>query len=298
MPWYSVDHPSLIEPVAIRYIREVWNFIHMPMLVVLDPQGKPSNLDALPMMWIWVVQLSLHQSPGTCSLADTTWNIQLLADAIDPRIPDWIKENYVICIYGGDDIDWIRKFTLAARAAATSLHIHLEMLYVGKRNPKEKVRLCHEVIDKEKLSNVFSVTEYYDYVWYFWVRLWSMWNSKKQMGMTVENDRIMQEIMDVLALDSSEKGWAVFSRANFEITKSNGDKLLPVLEHYRDWMYKVDHPDKFVSVLDEELKRVHPDHHCNRLILPGHAGYIPERVVCSECGKTMDKYVMYRCCTD
>ncbi|KAL0297041.1 UNVERIFIED_CONTAM: protein SIEVE ELEMENT OCCLUSION B [Sesamum radiatum] len=262
MPWYSVDHPSLIEPVAIRYIREVWNFVHMPMLVVLDPQGKPSNLDALPMMWIW------------------------------------IKENYVICIYGGDDIDWIRKFTLAARAAATSLHIHLEMLYVGKRNPKEKVRLCHEVIDKEKLSNVFSVTEYYDYVWYFWVRLWSMWNSKKQMGMTVENDRIMQEIMDVLALDSSEKGWAVFSRANFEITKSNGDKLLPVLEHYRDWIYKVDHPDKFVTVLDEELKRVHPDHHCNRLILPGHAGYIPERVVCSECGKTMDKYVMYRCCTD
>ncbi|KAK4423894.1 protein SIEVE ELEMENT OCCLUSION B [Sesamum alatum] len=299
MPWYSVDNPSLIEPVAIRYIREVWNFVHMPMLVVLDPQGKPSNLDALPMMWIWgSAAFPFTKAQERALWADSTWNIQLLADAIDPRIPDWIKENYVICIYGGDDIEWIRKFTLAARAAATALHIHLEMLYVGKRNPKEKVRLCHEVIDKEKLSNVFSVTEYYDYVWYFWVRLWSMWNSKKQMGMTVENDRIMQEIMDVLALDSSEKGWAVFSRANFEITKGNGDKLLPVLENYREWMYKVDHPDKFVMVLDEELKRVHPDHHCNRLILPGHAGYIPERVVCSECGKTMDKYVMYRCCTD
>ncbi|PIN26405.1 hypothetical protein CDL12_00840 [Handroanthus impetiginosus] len=299
MPWYSVDHPSLVEPVAIRYIREVWNFVHMPMLVVLDPQGKPSNLDALPMMWIWGSTAFPFTKARERSLwSESTWNIELLADAIDPRIQEWIRGNSVICLYGGEDIEWIRKFTLSARAAAQAMNVPLEMLYVGKRNPRDKVRRCHEIIDREKLSHVFGVQDYYDYIWYFWVRLWSMWNSKKQIGMTAENDQIMQEIMDILTFDSSEQGWAVFSRGNYEITKAHGDKLLPVLDNYAAWLPEVDYPEKFVPVLDAQLRGVHPEHHCYRLVLPGHAGYIPEEVHCSECGRLMDKYVMYRCCTD
>ncbi|PIM97878.1 Ferredoxin--NADP(+) reductase [Handroanthus impetiginosus] len=299
MPWYSVDHPSLVEPVAIRYIKEVWKFVHMPMLVVLDPQGKPSNLDALPMMWIWGSEAFPFTKTREGALwAEHGWNIRLLADNIDPRIPEWIANNRVICLYGGENIDWIRKFTLSARAIANNLQVPLEMLYVGKRSPRDKVRQCHVVIDREKLSHVFSVRDYYDYVWYFWVRLWSMWNSKKHIGLTVEDDRTMQEIMDLLTFDSSEEGWAVFSRGNFEMTKGKGDVLLPVLENFNNWANKVDHPDKFVTVLDEEIRRSHPEHHCNCLILPGQAEYLPERVVCSECGKIMEKFVMYRCCTD
>ncbi|XP_073304456.1 protein SIEVE ELEMENT OCCLUSION B-like [Primulina huaijiensis] len=299
MPWYSVDHPSLIEQVAIRYIQEVWKFVHMPMLVVLDPQGKPSNLDALPMMWIWgSLAFPFTKARETALWSENTWNIELLADSIDQRIPDWIRDNSVICLYGGEDIDWIRKFTVSTRAVASALNVPLEMLYVGKRNPKDKVRRCHEVIDREKLSHIFSLKEYYDYVWYFWVRLWSMWNSKKNTALNVDNDHVMQQIMEVLSFDSSDEGWAVFSRGNNEMTKGKGDILLPVLDDYNSWRYKVDHPDKFVTVLDEAIRGIHREHHCNRLILPGHAGYIPEQVVCSECGKIMDKYVMYRCCTD
>ncbi|XP_047961300.1 protein SIEVE ELEMENT OCCLUSION B-like [Salvia hispanica] len=298
MPWYSADHPNMVNPVAIRYAREELHFTHRPLLVVLDPHGKLSNHNALPMMWIWGAKAFPFTKDWERKLwEESDWNIELLADHIDPRIQEWINANKVICLYGGDDIVWIRNFTAAARAAARSVGVTLEMLYVGKRNPREKVRQCHDVITRENLSHIFA-PEYYDYVWYFWERLASMWNSKKQIGRTVEDDRIMKGILDLLTFDSSEKGWAVFSRGNYEITMGIGEKVLPVVERYAEWAYEVDHPDKFVPVLDKHLSGFHPDHHCHRLILPGQAGYIPETVVCTECGKMMDKFVMYRCCTD
>ncbi|CAI9785121.1 unnamed protein product [Fraxinus pennsylvanica] len=245
MPWYSVDHPSFVDQVAIRYFREIWNFVHMPMLVVLDPQARVSNTNALPVMWIW----GGHAFPFTKQReldlwSESTWNMDLLTDSIDPRIQEWIKDNKTICLYGGEDIDWIRRFTTTARRIATTLHVPLEMIYVGKRTSKDK------------------------------------------------------EIMVLLTYDGGDQGWAVFSRGLYDMTKGKLDTLLTVFDKISEWENRVDHPDKFVPELDKEISGVHPEHHCNRLILPGHTGYIPERVVCSECGRTMDKYVMYRCCTD
>ncbi|KZV40025.1 hypothetical protein F511_12420 [Dorcoceras hygrometricum] len=299
MPWHSVEHPSFIEPVAVRYIREVWNFVHRPMLVVLDPQAKLSNLDALPMMWIWGSNgFPFTKQRETALWAESTWNLELLADAIDPRFTDWTRDNRIICLYGGEDTEWVRRFTQSARAAAATMRIPLEMLYVGKSNPKEKVRRCHDVIEREKLSHTFPLDNYNDYIWFFWTRLMSMLNSKKRLGASVESDTVMQEILNMLTFDGSEVGWAIFSRGNNEMMKGKGDVLLPVLDNHAQWAYRVDHPDKFVDVLDEETRGVRTEHHCNRLILPGYAGQISERIVCSECGKTMDQYVMYRCCTD
>ncbi|XP_073295207.1 protein SIEVE ELEMENT OCCLUSION B-like [Primulina huaijiensis] len=301
MPWHSVEHPSFIEPVAVRYIREVWNFTHRPMLVVLDPQAKLSNLDALPMMWIWGSNGFPFTKQREMTLwAESTWNLELLADAIDPRFTDWIRDNRIICLYGGEDTEWIRRFTQSTRTAAAAMRINLEMLYVGKSNPKEKVRRCHDVIAREKLSHTFPLDSYNDYIWFFWTRLMSMLNSKKRLGSSVDSDTVMQEILNMLTFDGSEVGWAVFSRGNYELMKGNGDILLTVMDNHTQWAYRVDHADKFVGVLDEETRgvRTATEHHCNRLILPGYAGYVSERIVCSECGKTMDQYVMYRCCTD
>ncbi|XP_073144060.1 protein SIEVE ELEMENT OCCLUSION B-like [Henckelia pumila] len=299
MPWHSVEHPSYIEPVVIRYIRDVWNFVHRPMLVVLDPQAKLSNLDALPMMWIWASNGFPFTKQREMALwAESSWNLELLADSIDPRFTDWIRENRIICLYGGEDVEWVRRFTQSTRAAAAAMRIPLEMLYVGKSNPKDKVRRCHDVIDREKLSHTFPLDNYNDYIWFFWTRLMSMLNSKKRLGTSAESDTVMQEILNMLTFDGSEVGWAVFSRGNYEMVKGKGDVLLPVLDNHPQWAYRVDHVDKFVGVLDEETRGVRTEHHCNRLILPGHAGYVSEHIVCSECGKTMDQYVMYRCCTD
>ncbi|XP_038693169.1 protein SIEVE ELEMENT OCCLUSION B-like [Tripterygium wilfordii] len=293
MPWFSVYHPSLLDPAVIRYIKEHWHFIKKPLLVVIDSQGKVVNQNAIHMIWIWGSQAFPFTRQREETLwKEETWRIDLLADTIDPAIFNWIAENKYICLYGGEDIEWIRKFTRNAQAVAREAQISLEMLYVGKSNPREKVRKNNAIIQAEKLSHVLQDITL---VWFFWVRIESMWHSKVQHGKSVENDQIMQEIMTMLSFDGSEQGWAVISRGSAEMARAKGETISEALVDYEKWK----NPEKgFVNALNDHLHDVHTDHHCNRLILPGVTGGIPERVVCAECGRPMEKFIMYRCCTD
>lgn len=204
-------------------------------------------------------------------------------------------ENRYICLYGGEDIDWIKKFTTKAREVANAARIPLEMLYVGKSNPKERVKRNNSVIQVDNLSHVLADVTL---IWFFWVRLESMWNSKVQHGMAVENDPIMQEVMTILSYDGSDQGWAVFCRGSHEMAKGRGEIMLQCLSQFDRWKDRVVYPDGFVVALNEQLRELHTPHHCSRLILPGTTGVIPERVVCAECGRLMEKFIMYRCCID
>ncbi|KAJ0074977.1 hypothetical protein Patl1_33358 [Pistacia atlantica] len=53
MSWYSVDRHSIIGLAVIMYIERVWNFKKEPIAIVLDPQRKVVNNNALHMLWIW-----------------------------------------------------------------------------------------------------------------------------------------------------------------------------------------------------------------------------------------------------
>ncbi|KAL3501102.1 hypothetical protein ACH5RR_035551 [Cinchona calisaya] len=296
MPWYSVAHPTMLDPAAIKFIKENWGFTKKPQLVVLDPQGKESNRNALHMMWIWgSLAFPFTKAKEEALWKEETWRIELLADSIDHNLFLWVNENRYICLYGGEDIEWIRKFTTTARAVANAARIPLEMLYVGKSNPKERVRRNNSAIQVENLSHTLPDLTL---IWFFWVRLESMWHSKVQHGMTVENDPIMQEIVTMLSFDGSEQGWAVFSRGSHEMAKGKGDTVYQCLSQFDRWKDKVVYPDGFVITLNEQLHELHTPHHCNRLILPGTTGQIPEKVVCAECGRPMERFIMYRCCTD
>ena len=197
-------------------------------------------------------------------------------------------------MYGGEDIEWIRKFTVTAKEVASKAAITLEMLYVGKSNPREKVRKNNSIITTEKLSNVLPDLTL---IWFFWVRLESMWHSKVQHKRTVENDVIMQEIMTMLSFDGSDQGWALISRGPAGMAKAKGETILKSLDDFETWKNGVEEKG-FLPALIDYLHQLHSPFHCNRLILPGATGSIPERVVCAECGRPMEKFIMYRCCTD
>ena len=91
MPWYSLYDPSLLEPATIRYIKEVWLFNAKSITVVLDPQGKVVNLNAIHMMWIWgSLAYPFSSSREEALWKQESWGLVLLADTIDPSLYDWV----------------------------------------------------------------------------------------------------------------------------------------------------------------------------------------------------------------
>ncbi|KAL5829285.1 hypothetical protein ACOSQ3_018753 [Xanthoceras sorbifolium] len=294
MSWYSIHHPSMVDPAVIRYVKEFWHFNKRPVLVVLDLQGKVVNTNALHMMWIWgSLAFPFTSAREEALWREESWRLELLADTVDTAIPLWIAEEKFVCLYGGEDMEWIRKFTMTAQAVAKVAGIQLELLYVGKSNPKEKVRKNMSTIAVEKLSHTLQQIPL---IWFFWVRLESMWHSKMKYGKSAENDRIMQEIVTMLSFDGSDQGWAVICRGS-EMAKAKGETILRCFVDYDLWKSQADQKG-FIPAIIDHLQDLYSPHHCNRLILPGTTGSIPERIVCAECGKPMEKFIMYRCCTD
>lgn len=82
-------------------------------------------------------------------------------------------------MYGGDDIEWIRKFTNTAKAVARASDVPLEMAYVGKSSKRDKVQRAIATITAENLSYCWDDMTT---IWFFWTRLESMLFSKIQLG--------------------------------------------------------------------------------------------------------------------
>lgn len=91
MPWFSLHHPSLLEPSVVRYVREAWQFEKKPLLVVLDPQGKVVCPNAHHMIWIWGSVAFPFTSVREEQLwKEETWRLEFLIDEIDPLILQWV----------------------------------------------------------------------------------------------------------------------------------------------------------------------------------------------------------------
>ena len=209
-----------------------------------------------------------------------------------------ITEGKYICLFGGEDIEWIREFCILAKAVGRAAGIKLEMLYVGKSNPREKIWKNNISIAQEYLSDVLPGL---NVVWFFWARLESMWHSKVQHGETPERDPITHEIMSMLSFDGGNHGWAVFGREWGEMsqmTKAKGDTILECLGEYQMWNDEVETKGFVAALNDYLIHQLQTPHHCNRLVLPDTTGRTPDRVPCADCGRPMEKYIRYRCCTD
>ncbi|KAI3504563.1 hypothetical protein L1887_26137 [Cichorium endivia] len=295
MTWHMIHHPNLLEPAVIKYIKETWKFEKKTILVTLDQKGKVQSTNALHMMWIWRNRAYPFSTTQEESLwKEESWTLRLLVDNIDERIVQWISEERYICLYGGDDMEWIKTFTKSAKDISTSAGINFEMVYVGKSGRKEKITKICKAISEEGISHTWVDPTS---VWYFWTRLESMLYSRTQYGKSIENDAILKEVLTMMGFDGSDQGWALISRGSTEMARANAETALTTLTEFEKWEGSVQ-ANGFVVALKGHLESNQTPHHCNRLILPGISGEIPDVVVCSECGRQMEKFYMFRCCTD
>ncbi|KAF5187016.1 Sieve element occlusion b [Thalictrum thalictroides] len=292
MPWYSVHHQLLLDSAMIDYIKEMWHFVKKPILVVVDPEGRVSHHDALPMVWIWGSEAFPFTNMREEALwKEESWRLELLIDGIDQNILNWIREGRLICLYGGDDITWIRKFTSSVRVVSESIGSPIELVYVGQSNPTMRIRKVLTIINAEKLSYTWPLVES---IRLFWLRIEKMWYSKMQHGKTVEYDPIMQEIMIMLSYDGIGQGWAVISKGSAEMAKARGERMLTYFTDIAEWKEQVESKG-FIPALNEymvqSMSALVPVH-CHRLILPG-TNSTPDMVVCEECGKPMEKSTLH-----
>ena len=204
-----------------------------------------------------------------------------------------------VCLFGGEDVDWIRRFTRSIRETARESGITVELLYVGKSKPKEKtINEINAIIELEKLGAIID----FNYIWYFWLRIESMWYSKGQLlalkNESMKNDPIMHGIIALLSFGSGTNGWAVISRGSLEITKGNGVVMFDGINEHPKWKPR-ENEIGFVPALDEYLTQIYKrkPHPCTSLILPA-TGAMPETVSCAECGRLMERFTMFRCCSD
>lgn len=300
MPWYTLYHPSLLDVSSIRFIKEVWGFAKKPMLVSLDQFGKVVSDNALHMILIWG---NLAYPFTTTKEEDLwkrqTWRLDFVMDAIHPEFPKWMSQGDThVCLFGGEDIEWIRKFATSMKEHSTKAGIKIELVYVGKHNAKVAVKKIMEVINLERLAHTLpDLTQ----VWYFWTRLESMLYSKMHHGKNVDNDTIIKEVMSLLSFDGGDQGWGfIGSGSKNEIVKGKGDVIVSSFSRIKEWDEKSKKVGFLVAIWEfiQSEYKISSSYHCNRLVLPSIEGAgVPKVVTCADCGRPMDKYILYRCCT-
>ncbi|KAL5717941.1 hypothetical protein ACHQM5_010890 [Ranunculus cassubicifolius] len=289
MPWYSVINPTLLDPAVIRYIKEVWKFNKQTILVVMDPQGRIVHQNAFHMLWIWGnLAFPLTYMREEALWQEESWEIGLVIDGIDSNLMTWTGLLVRRRKYGMD-----RKFTAAARAVSQVIHTPIELMYVGKSNPGSKAQKIVDNIIAEKLSYSSGFGDL-RHIWFFWTRSGQHY-SKMQLGKTFATDVIMKETMTMLSLNSSEDGWALFSKGSSEMVMAKGDQILTSLSELEKWKEHVGSKG-FVPAVAAQVHPQNSVEHCVRLLLSQTVEQIPDKVVCAECGDTMEKFTMFRCC--
>lgn len=298
MPWLAL-HPTHIKAPAIKYIKNVWQFTKKPVAVTMDAQGKVVCKNSLHMFWIW----GNKAFPFSDQIEETlwqkeSWKLDLFIYGItDVEIHRWRTEKRFICLYGGEDIKWITEFTNAVRAFANTVNLSHELIYVGKRNSPRAKQVAAIIVEKQLSQCWPGLLK--DSGCSFWSRLESILYSKlKHFKASDKYDILMKEAMAILGFDGSDNEWAIFSEGASGMARAKGDMALHCMTNYHAWYNHETCKDSFMTALNTYLLKQHSSKHCYRLMFPEVNWGVPDKMVCFECGRLMEKYIMYRCCDD
>ena len=267
IPWYSPHHPTLINKVAVKIIKEKWHFRQETIVVVLDPQGKVECQNAMGMIRIW----GFNAFPFTDSVVKTLWSRHdiswfelLVNDSIYPKITESIKAQKLILIYGGEK----------------TKEIHEVEAYLKK------------IIDEGNTIICVNVTK----VQLFWTRLESCMFSMIQAKRDVL-DSLMQDVLKLYTHFKKDGGFALLTRGTRVVLNTSLVSFTTVFSQHDTWKKQVNVNDKsFEVVVKEHHDKVVAPQTCHHFYIPNMIGYIPEDVKCPVCPRVMKNIVKFECC--
>ncbi|THG20824.1 hypothetical protein TEA_016261 [Camellia sinensis var. sinensis] len=294
LPWFSIRRPWLLSSIVVKSIKQAWDFKEKPLMVVLDTQGMVTNLNAIDMALIWgAMAFPFSTSRENELWEEETWNLQLLLDGIDPLVAKWVEEDQNICIYGSNNIDWIREFNAKMRNM-TSAGLQLKMVYVGKKNSSDDhMKNILATMYEEKLTSSLTCTKIY----FFWLRLESMRRSKLRLGHTDDHkDEILKQLSELLDTnDESEKGWVLLGKeSSTETLKLQGRKIMECMDLFPVWGENVAMLGLVgaITTAIEPPLLVEPCSHSN--IIQFVEG-LKDTTICDKCKRLLEKFVVYKC---
>nr|DAD45517.1 TPA_asm: hypothetical protein HUJ06_003747 [Nelumbo nucifera] len=298
MPWFCLLNTSCIHKCFVLHIKYKWNFHRKPILVVLNKQGVISHTNALPMVKIWGAQAYPFYEKTEVELwKRESGGVEFLVKGFAPDLKTWDEK--IVCFYGGHDLDWIRPFAEGMSFITKETKVQMETIYVGTKRRKERLQKILNCIRNEKLSRVWDEKT----IGSFWHRIENISYSKMAHCNAYLEDAIMKELMIISSYDDNEDGWALMlgGSSDLKTVRFSGRQLSLLIKDFEKWGSRAigGHED-FLTALNEYVRGSHTCRaHCIRLIVPmGAANNIPETVKCSECDRSMEKYLLYKCCTE
>ncbi|GLU03177.1 hypothetical protein SLE2022_203920 [Rubroshorea leprosula] len=295
LPWYSVRKPWSLNSAVVNFFKKEWKCEEKTTMVVLDSQGMITNLNAIDMVLIWgpkAYPFSISRQKELWE--EEKWTMQLLIDEIDPFLAQWVEEGSNVCVYGSNNIDWIREFTDKLKEIKSS-GVQLKMVYVGKNDPDEHVRSILTTINEEIHRNTLSFTK----IKFFWLRLESIRRLKFQLGKSITSaDHVLEEVSALLDINGSEQGWAVIGKGQkAEIVGTQGRKIIECLSRFGEWggnVGKLGFIGALRTALGDPAAPLQTQA-CGHIdVVPYDKEQIEETMVCPKCKHLMKKkFILY-----
>lgn len=189
---------------------------------------------------------------------------------------------------------WIRTLISKMKEVVKGDGIILEPIYVGRKH-KDTIR-------KENLSKGLDGPE----TTQFLARLDNLAYSKFQLDKTVENDTILKDVIMLMGADCDGHGWTVIGNGSKDMAVLNGKTIMLCLEKFKEKK-----ADITIQNLITKLKEVigtttessaipinlmHD--HCKCIRFATTTGKRMKHMKCLECGRAMQKCVIFECCND
>ncbi|CAM8891651.1 unnamed protein product [Rhodiola kirilowii] len=294
MPWLTIEHPNVMNERTKKFITDVWKFHKKPIIVVINEDGRVVCPNAIHSMHVWGFEAFPFTRPQERAMWSMGMRLDSLVLGFDPNVASMIEAGKWVVLYGGNDIEWIPKFTNCIREVSSKLGILIEIVYVG--NNREIMSLISTNLPQSYSPGIYKI-------WYFWTRLESLIVSRYQSFTTASDtasatDTIIQEVKKLLSYASVES-WACLSIPSSDLMIHGlGDTMLKGFMEHEEWKQNI-HTKEFAKFFQnriEELGRVSDIPTCSRIVLHIDNKDDVQSLNCPDCTQLMEKKIQYRCC--